>query len=165
MIREFQLAYPVVLLCRVLNVTTSGFEQLNHDCLQDNLKRIKLTRAAKVLDTIVTHSKEDRVSHLSFLDRLLEEEVAAREKRRIETSSIISFCYEKSYAIITSNKSFIDWQELFGDPVIVSAIQDRLHHHSKVINIKGHSYRLKEHAFSKQIYNQRGDDSVNNLSS
>jgi len=77
----------------------------------------------------------------------------------------ISYRYEKSSTIITSNKSFIDWQELFGDPVIASAILDRLLHHSKVINIKGHSYRLKEHSFSKQIYNQQGGDSVNDLSS
>jgi DNA replication protein DnaC len=77
----------------------------------------------------------------------------------------ISYRYEKSSTIITSNKSFIDWQELFGDPVIASAILDRLLHHSKVINIKGHSYRLKEHAFSKQIYNQQGGDPVNDISS
>jgi len=70
----------------------------------------------------------------------------------------ISYRYEKSSTIITSNKSFIDWQELFGDPVIASAILDRLLHHSKVINIKGHSYRLKEHAFGKQmIMNQGGE--------
>jgi len=61
-------------------------EQLTHERLQDNLKRLKLTRAAEVLDAIVTHSEEDRVSYLSFLDHLLEEEVAAKEKRRIETS-------------------------------------------------------------------------------
>jgi len=70
----------------------------------------------------------------------------------------ISYRYEKSSTIITSNKSFIDWQELFGDPVIASAILDRLLHHSRVINIKGHSYRLKEHAFGKQmIMNQGGE--------
>jgi DNA replication protein DnaC len=52
--------------------------------------------------------------------------------------------YEKSSTIITSNKSFSDWTELFHDPVIVTAILDRLLHHSVVINIKGNSYRLKE---------------------
>ncbi len=48
---------------------------------------------------------------------------------------------------ITSNKSFIDWQELFGDQIIASAILDRLLHHCRVINIKGHSYRLKGKEF------------------
>jgi DNA replication protein DnaC len=55
----------------------------------------------------------------------------------------ISYRYEKASTIITSNKSFLEWGELFGDPVIVTAILDRLLHHCHVINIKGKSYRLK----------------------
>ena len=51
--------------------------------------------------------------------------------------------YEKSSTIITSNKAFDEWSELFHDPVIVTAILDRLLHHSSVVNIKGNSYRLK----------------------
>lgn len=52
--------------------------------------------------------------------------------------------YEKSSTIITSNKAFSDWTELFHDPVIVTAILDRLLHHSVVVNIKGNSYRLRD---------------------
>lgn len=52
--------------------------------------------------------------------------------------------YEKASTLITSNKAFTDWAELFHDPVIVTAILDRLLHHSVVINIKGQSYRLKD---------------------
>ena len=51
--------------------------------------------------------------------------------------------YEKNSTIITSNKSFTDWTELFHDPIIITAILDRLLHHSAVVNIKGNSYRLK----------------------
>jgi DNA replication protein DnaC len=51
--------------------------------------------------------------------------------------------YEKASTIITSNKAFSDWAELFHDSVIVTAILDRLLHHSAVINIRGNSYRLK----------------------
>jgi len=54
--------------------------------------------------------------------------------------------YEKASTIVTSNKAFSDWTEMFHDPVIVTAILDRLLHHSIVINIKGNSYRLKEKA-------------------
>ena len=46
--------------------------------------------------------------------------------------------------IITSNKSFIDWGEIFNDQVLATAILDRLLHHSTILNIKGDSYRLKE---------------------
>jgi len=55
----------------------------------------------------------------------------------------ISTRYEKSSTIITSNKAFSEWTELFHDPIIITAILDRLLHHSVAINIKGNSYRLK----------------------
>jgi len=51
--------------------------------------------------------------------------------------------YEKASTIITSNKAVGDWTELFHDPIIVTAILDRLLHHSVVVNIKGQSFRLK----------------------
>jgi hypothetical protein len=52
--------------------------------------------------------------------------------------------YESASLTITSNKSFVDWGELFGDHALATAILDRLLHHSTTINIKGESYRLKE---------------------
>ena len=52
---------------------------------------------------------------------------------------------------MTSNKSFGQWEEIFGDPVIATAILDRLLHHCYVINIKGNSYRLKEHKQRKEF--------------
>ncbi len=56
----------------------------------------------------------------------------------------VCYRYEKSSTILTSNKSFTEWEELFGDPVIATAVLDRLLHHCRVINIKGNSYRLKQ---------------------
>lgn len=57
---------------------------------------------------------------------------------------LVSSRYEKGSIILTSNKSFAEWGEVFGDPVIATAILDRLLHHSHVVNIRGESYRLKE---------------------
>ena len=51
---------------------------------------------------------------------------------------------QKGALILTSNRSFSQWNEIFGDPVIATAILDRILHHSTTINIKGNSYRLKE---------------------
>jgi len=45
---------------------------------------------------------------------------------------------------VTSNKSFLDWGEVFNDQVLATAILDRLLHYSTTLNIKGESYRLKE---------------------
>ena len=57
---------------------------------------------------------------------------------------LISRRYEKGAIILTSNQSLGAWGEVFGDPVIASAILDRLLHHSVTVNIRGESYRLKE---------------------
>ena len=198
-------------------------DQLITDRLQDNLKRLKLTQAAEILDTVVEQAESDKRSYLSFLDQLLEEEVAAKEKRRVQTAmktaglpvaktieeydftfhpklnkkevmslfdldfigkqenviflgppgvgkthlaidtreaylffQFVSYRYERSSTLITSNKSFGDWQELFGEQVIATAILDRLLHHCRVINIKGHSYRLRGHTFSKSDFTTAG---------
>lgn len=250
-------------------------EQLTSERLQDNLQRLKLNRASEVLDTIIQEAEANKSSYLAFLDHLLEEEVAAKDSRRVQTAmktaglpsaktveeydfsfhphldkkvvmelfdlsfigrqenvvflgppgvgkthlatslaikachhgfkvyfttmetllrklkesgqskhkaylssslvvvdevgylsvntqeaylffQFISHRYERSSTIITSNKSFGDWQELFGDPVIATAILDRLLHHCKVINIKGHSYRLRGHSITKSIVKEQG---------
>jgi len=251
-------------------------EQLTTERLQENLQRLKLTRAAEVLEAVARQAEANKSSYLAFLDQLLEEEVAAKEKRRIQTAmktaglpwaktieeydfsfhpqldkqavmalfdlafiprhenviflgppgvgkthlaialaikachhgfkvyfttmdtlikklkagqskqkaylssslvvvdevgylpvdtqeaylffQFVSQRYEKSSTIITSNKSFGDWQELFGDAVIATAILDRLLHHCRVINIKGHSYRLRGRAFTKSILKEQGGE-------
>ncbi len=57
---------------------------------------------------------------------------------------LVSARYERGSIIVTSNKSYGDWGSIFGDPIIATAILDRLLHHSTTINIRGESYRLKE---------------------
>lgn len=52
--------------------------------------------------------------------------------------------YERASLIVTSNKSFLDWGEVFNDHVLATAVLDRLLHHATTLNIKGESYRLKE---------------------
>jgi hypothetical protein len=48
--------------------------------------------------------------------------------------------------ILTSNRGFKEWGEVFGDPVVAAALLDRLLHHAVVIEIEGNSYRLRQHA-------------------
>ena len=57
---------------------------------------------------------------------------------------LVSRRYERGAIILTSTQSLGAWGEVFGDPVIASAILDRLLHHSITVNIRGDSYRLKE---------------------
>ena len=52
--------------------------------------------------------------------------------------------YERGSLIVTSNKSFADWSEVFNDQVLATAILDRLLRHATTVNIQGESYRLRE---------------------
>jgi DNA replication protein DnaC len=58
--------------------------------------------------------------------------------------ALVSARYERGSLILTSNKGFAEWGDVLGDPVVATAILDRLLHHSHVLNIRGESYRLKE---------------------
>jgi DNA replication protein DnaC len=60
--------------------------------------------------------------------------------------SLISSRYERASLIVSSNKTFSAWAEIFGDAVAVGAMVDRLVHHAEVIVLQGDSYRLKDRA-------------------
>ena len=100
--------------------------KLKNDCVQYKTSRYRnyYRKALVIVDEVgyMPISRQD--AHLFF--------------------QFVCYRYEKSSTIITSNKSFTEWEELFGDPVIATAILDRLLHHCRVINIKGNSYRLKQ---------------------
>ena len=56
-------------------------------------------------------------------------------------------CYECISCIstvLTSNKSFKEWGDIFGDTVVASALLDRLLHHCHIVYIQGNSYRLRK---------------------
>jgi hypothetical protein len=57
---------------------------------------------------------------------------------------LVSRRYERGSLLITSNRSVGEWGTVFGDPVVATAILDRLLHHSHVVTIRGDSYRLRE---------------------
>jgi DNA replication protein DnaC len=57
---------------------------------------------------------------------------------------LVSARYERASLIVTSNKAFGRWGEVFGDEVVAAAMIDRLVHHAEVIALKGDSYRLKD---------------------
>jgi len=57
---------------------------------------------------------------------------------------LVSSRYERASVIVTSNKPFGRWGEVFGDATVAAAMIDRLVHHAEVVSLKGDSYRLKE---------------------
>jgi len=59
---------------------------------------------------------------------------------------VVNTRYEKNHpTLVTTNRGLPDWGQIFGDPVVAAAILDRLMHNAVVFNIKGPSWRLREH--------------------
>ncbi len=58
--------------------------------------------------------------------------------------SLVSARYERASMIVTSNKPFSSWGEIFGDEVVAAAMIDRLVHHAEILALKGDSYRLRD---------------------
>lgn len=56
---------------------------------------------------------------------------------------IVSKRYEKGSIIITSNRTLVEWDKVFVDKTLTTAVVDRLMHHCSLIEIKGESYRVK----------------------
>ena len=67
---------------------------------------------------------------------------------------LVSARYERASVIVTSNKPFGRWGEVFGDPVVAAAMIDRLVHHAEVVNLKGDSYRLKDRDMGRMTTNE-----------
>jgi hypothetical protein len=59
---------------------------------------------------------------------------------------LVNARYEKGAMILTPNRGFAEWGDVFGDPVVATALLDRLLHHAVAIQIEGSSYRLRQHA-------------------
>ena len=59
---------------------------------------------------------------------------------------LVNARYERGAMILTSNRGFAEWGDVFGDPVVATALLDRLLHHAVVVQIEGSSYRLRQHA-------------------
>jgi DNA replication protein DnaC len=59
---------------------------------------------------------------------------------------LVNARYERGAMILTSNRGFAEWGDIFGDSVVATALLDRLLHHAVVLQIEGSSYRLREHA-------------------
>lgn len=105
----------------------------------------------RLIATLMKAKQENRLERqlqqLSYARVLILDEIGYLPMNREEASlffRLLNRRYEKASIILTSNKGFADWGEMFGDHVLATAILDRLLHHSTTLNIKGESYRLKE---------------------
>jgi DNA replication protein DnaC len=75
---------------------------------------------------------------------------------------LINARYEHASTVLTSNKGFEEWGEILGDEVMAAALIDRLMHHCHVVNIRGNSYRMREHTeLWQSIQEKQSEPSAN----
>jgi DNA replication protein DnaC len=75
---------------------------------------------------------------------------------------LMSRRYEKASTVLTSNKDFEQWGEVLGDDVMAAALIDRVLHHCHLVNIRGNSYRMREHtALHQMLQSEISEPAVN----
>ena len=111
--------------------------------------RVLFTTAAHLIATLTkAHAEgrlDDKLKVFTAPRLLIIDEIGYLPIDRVGANlffQLISRRYERGPMILTSNKSFGAWGEVFGDRVIATAILDRLLHHSTIVNIKGESYQI-----------------------
>ena len=116
-------------------------------------KSVYFTTLAELIATLTKAEREGTLaSRLRYINRvslLLVDEVGYLPIDKGGANlffQLVNARYEKGATILTSNRGFKDWGEVFGDNVVAAALLDRLLHHAVVIEISGNSYRLREHA-------------------
>jgi len=114
-------------------------------------KRVLFTSAMSLLGqmvaAVVSHTLGKMLEALGRLDLLIVDELGYMpidNQRSNLFFQLVSRRYEKGSVILSTNKPFDRWGEMFGDDVIASAILDRLLHHCHIIATNGPSYRIKD---------------------
>ena len=113
--------------------------------------RVLFTTAAALISTLSRAASEgrleDKLKVYTVPRLLILDELGYLPIDRLGANlvfQLISRRYERGPVILTSNQSFANWGDIFGDRVIATAILDRLLHHGITVSIRGDSYRLKE---------------------
>jgi len=102
---------------------------------------IRILKTAEISKPSKTRLTQIRRASLVILDEVGFMPVSKAEAHLL--FSFISACYERKSLIVTSNKSFDDWADFLGDPVIATAILDRLIFKCEIFNLTGDGYRIR----------------------
>lgn len=107
----------------------------------------KMVNLIKILDNADTDRiagyrlKKVRKAQLIIIDEIGYTPITRAQANRFFT--FISDTYETSSLIFTTNKEIVDWAEMMGDPVLTTALLDRILHHANCYSFHGESFRLK----------------------
>jgi len=94
----------------------------------------------------ISRTSKARLTQLRRASLVIVDEVGFMPVSKTEAHLLFSFisaCYETKSLVVTSNKSFDEWADFFGDPVIATAILDRLIFRCEIFNLTGEGYRIR----------------------
>lgn len=107
----------------------------------------RMTTLIRLLKTAdIQRSSAFRLNRMMKSDLLIIDEIGYTPIEKKEANlffNLVSELYEKTSVLITSNKGFQDWAEMMGDPIMTTALLDRLLHHSNIYSLNGESYRIQ----------------------
>lgn len=116
-------------------------------------KSVYVATLAEIITSLLKADREGslirRIKYLTRTSLLIIDEVGYLPLEKGGANlffQLINARYERGAMILTSNRAFREWGEVFGDNVVAAALLDRLLHHAVVVKIEGNSYRLREHA-------------------
>jgi DNA replication protein DnaC len=108
---------------------------------------------ADILDSLAKADREgrlrERIRYLCRSQLLIIDEIGYLAVGSVAGNlffQLVNARYERGAMILTSNRGFSEWDQVFGDPVVATALLDRLLHHAVVVQIEGSSYRMRQHA-------------------
>lgn len=116
-------------------------------------KSVYVATLAEIISSLLKAEREGMLAHrIKFLTRtalLIIDEVGYLPLEKGGANlffQLINARYERGAMILTSNRAFREWGDVFGDNVVAAALLDRLLHHAVVVKIEGNSFRLRGHA-------------------
>jgi DNA replication protein DnaC len=121
-----------------------GLEAINNGytvCFEKMVNLIKILDAAESERNAGFRIKNIKKAQMIIIDEIGYTPISRAQANRFFT--FISDTYETSSIVFTTNKEIIDWAEMMGDPVLTTALLDRILHHAKCFSLRGESYRLK----------------------
>jgi DNA replication protein DnaC len=107
----------------------------------------RMSSLVEIMETARTsRASSFRLRRIRRTDLLIVDEIGFTPIKREQANSffnLISEMYERTSIIFTTNKDIGEWAEVMGDPVLTTALLDRILHHSKCFSLRGESYRIK----------------------
>lgn len=107
----------------------------------------KMVNLVKILDTAETErSAGFRLKNLKKAQLIIIDEIGYTPITRSQANRFFTFIsdtYETSSIVFTTNKEIMDWAEMMSDPVLTTALLDRILHHANCYSFRGESFRLK----------------------